>query len=169
MRRAEVSAMCSNDDAFDNTLAPSLDASTACLPVNMMMVLEATFFSLDISIIGHRIPAKINAFFQNLFNSFKHSLKVFLRNLVWAREGVNPSAPENFIGIDIANTRNHTLIHEHLLYLAFRLFLYLRTENWKLKIIPQRLRSKVLEVQRLFQFGSFSQCHFGKFTHVGEY
>ena len=110
MHRAEVGTTRPDDDALDYTPTSFLSASAACLPISMMVVLEATFFSSDVSVIRHRVSAQINAFSQSLFHCLKHRLKILPRDSVWAREGMNSGAPENFIGVDIADTGNQTLV-----------------------------------------------------------
>ena|SRR3989344_3037748 len=111
MHRAEVGATRPDDDALDHTPTSFLSASVACLSISMMVVLEVTFFSSDVSVIGHRVSAQINAFFQGLFYCLKHRLKILPRDSVWAREGMGAGVPENFIGVNIADTGNQTLVH----------------------------------------------------------
>ena len=167
MNRTEVGATRSNNDALNNPPASFLSASMTYLPIGMMVILEVAFFAPDVSVVRHRISTEVNTFSQSFFNGLKHGSKILLRYSVWVRKGMDSRTPENLIGVNITDTGNQTLVHEHLLYFSLRSFQNLRLKNFKLKNFLQRLWSKVFEVQRLFQFRSFYQCHFGKLTHIG--
>ena len=104
MNGTEVGAARSDNDTLDNTPASFLNASAAYLPIGMMVILEVTFFSPYVSVVGHGISAEVNAFSQSFFNGLKHGSKILLRYLVWARERVNSGAPENLVGINITDT-----------------------------------------------------------------
>ena len=123
MNGTKVGAARPNNDALDNTPASFLNASAAYLPIGMMVILEVTFFSPDVSVVGHGISAEVNAFSQSLFSRPKHRLKIFLRYSAWVRERMNSGAPQDFIGVDITDTCYERLVHEYLLYLSPRLFL----------------------------------------------
>ena len=104
MNGTKVGAARPNNDALDNTPASFLNASAACLPIGMMVILEVAFFSPDVSVVGHRISAEVDTFSQSFFNGLKHGSKILLRYPVWAREGVDSRTPENLVGVNITDT-----------------------------------------------------------------
>ena len=83
MNRTEVGAARPNNDTLNNTPASFLNASAAYLPIGMMVILEVTFFSSDVSVVGHRISAEVDTFSQSFFGSLKHFFEIFVWNLVW--------------------------------------------------------------------------------------
>jgi len=155
MRRTEVGATRADNDAFDDTPAILRASISASFFVSLMIVLEITFLSLDVAIIRHRISAEIEALPQCFFHCLKHGFQVSLRDFVGVREGVDSDAPENLIRVDIADTGNQTLVHQHLFYLSPRLFLYLEIEIWKFKIFIQGFRSQVFEMETFLKLICF--------------
>ena len=111
MNRTEVGAARPNNDALDNTPASFLNASAAYLPIGMMVILEVAFFSSDVSVVGHRISAEVNAFSQSFFNGLKHGSKILLWYAAWVREGMDSRTPENLVGVNIADAGNNTLVY----------------------------------------------------------
>ena len=123
MNGAEVGAARTYDNTSDAPSTPTLATNFTRTSVGVMMILELAPLSLDISVVGHGVSAQANAFSQSFFNRPKHRLKIFLRYSAWVRERMNSGAPQDFIGVDIANTSDERLVHEYLLYLSPRLFL----------------------------------------------
>ena len=123
MNGAEVGAARTYDNTSDAPSTPTLATNFTRTSVGVMMILELAPLSLDISVVGHGVSAQTNAFSQSLFSRPKHRLKIFLRYSAWVRERMNSGAPQDFIGVDIANTSDERLVHEYLLYLSPRLFL----------------------------------------------
>lgn len=68
MLRAEVGTTCPDDDTFNDARATTFATEEARASVSTVAVLEVTFFSLNVSVIGHRVSAQINTFSQSLFN-----------------------------------------------------------------------------------------------------
>ncbi len=72
MPGAEMGAAGADYQAGDSTFAPGFRARLSSAPVSAVMFLEFTFFSLDISVVRHRVSAEIYTSLKRMLQSNEH-------------------------------------------------------------------------------------------------
>ena len=77
---------------------------------------------------------------------------------------MDASAPERFVGIDVADAGEHLLIHENLLYFAVRPEIQALTESFKGEVRFKRLWPDAFGMFRFVEILGVDQCHLGEFS-----
>ena len=119
---AEVGAPGADDHPLESARAILFAAAGLVPAISAVVFLELTLLAHDVSVIGHRVAAEVDAFLQNFFHDAEGEFQVFLRHVFDQREGMDAGAPENFIRLNVADAGDERLVHEGLFHPGFGAF-----------------------------------------------
>ena len=88
--------------------------------------------------------------------------------VAYERKHVDTGAEKNLIGINIADAGDERLIHEGGFYFHIRAAGEPLLKNGKCEVFKKRLRPKMSQVERRFQYTCVLKYDFAEFSGVGE-
>src|SRR3989344_1186688 len=148
-------------------LGSTASAGFALAPISQENISVLPLFSGGVAKIAYGGAAQLQRARQNLVNCLPSGLQLFFGKFFSGFEWVNFGHPQNIAGINVANTGNHFLIHQNLVYfttLATNCFF----ECHVLEFRVQRVRPKLFKLRQILYLRYGTGNNFGEFPQIGE-
>ena len=143
MNVTKVGTPAAETETVDDAFTTPPPARFAGISVSFVVVMKFAVNAQRVSVVGNRVTAEIDTFFQDFFHGPKKSLKDFLGQVLHGTQRVNTGKPKYLVRVNGSYTGDNFRIHQCLFNFPTRFSQQSFTEAEKCECLFKRFWSDI--------------------------